>query len=197
MNMDITIEDLKKTLADVPGTRDPKNMHLDNVLKYHIHIERLINKILDSHFPGSDRDISIGEYLNFFKKVKVLDDLRIFESKKVTNSLRALNSIRNRFAHPNDSCHLTQEDVDNLERGFQVKGKKLSTLYKERLSKIEALTLDSPSSKSILEVTDQDTLVLWTFNHILDVLIEHVLEKKIKELEKSKQFRKFNDTTAP
>lgn len=87
---------------------------LTKVLKTHLYIENLINEILNSSFPNSNKLLT----LKFSRKIDLIEAMNDY-SGKIIKPLRALNHIRNKYAHDlnykpteqeiTDLCHIIKD----------------------------------------------------------------------------------------
>ena len=70
------------------------------VLFIHLHIEYLINKIIEIKFPKPDMILKDGGDLKFFSnKLKILEALGGFPDKDMCKKISLINRIRNFYSH--------------------------------------------------------------------------------------------------
>ena len=98
---------------------DPKNDPVLMILKCHLLAEFYMDKLLIAALPRGD--ILVDEdkvQLMFFNKLSVVEALNIL-SKKIIDSLKKLNKLRNDCSHEQD-YEISECDIDKLGNPFGV-----------------------------------------------------------------------------
>jgi hypothetical protein len=114
---------------DAAGTkRDEVTM----ILRSHLLVEYYLDHVIILEIPRGD--ILLKENFSFSQKLFIIEALDIL-AKEVTDSARALNSVRNRCAHDLD-YKVTEVDIDKIGRPF---GKEYLEIKKKHFQTIKLL----------------------------------------------------------
>lgn len=137
------------------------------VVRSHIYVERLVNRLIDSLLPYPDS--FSGARINFSHKIDLA--LALGLKQQFGPPLKKIGSIRNQFAHEAEA-KITKKNVTDL---FNTLDREEKELLHESLRLTEEKTKSSVKrAYSDLEARDQFTLMIVTLHSMLIVAISEI-----------------------
>lgn len=137
------------------------------VVRAHLHVEHLIDKLAAHHFPKAEALTRL--HLEYSDKVTLLEAFGYRPS--MTTPLSAIGGLRNDFAHKLDFV-LTADRMDALYNSFDQEGKEVVQKSYQRTR--QQLSSDAP--KTLAKLVPKDRFVLYAAAIRTILLVAHMQE---------------------
>jgi len=144
---------------------------LGMVIRAHIHVEAQLIRLLEALVPYPESLDKMN--LDYSQRVNL--SIAMGLKPEQAPPLRALGSIRNRFAHRLDSS-LNRSDVDNLYNAFSSDDKIIVQQGFDRTNK--QMSQDNKVKFKMLEPRDQFILMAVTLISMLEVAVSEVVARE-------------------
>ena len=147
---------------------EAKDRQLHSVISYHLILEDVVNKLIDSRFPNPKSVHDVG--LSLKSKIKILDGLNVFRNpEKWLPPLYGINKLRNKFAH-NIQTRFTRKEINEIVGDNQA--------IKDAMARSLKRMKEDPEYGDLFEVfyeKDSDSDVLSDFHFVAGHCINYLL----------------------
>jgi hypothetical protein len=144
---------------------------LGAVIRAHIHIESLLNNLIESHFEFPEQLKKLN--LEFHQKIIIAQAIGL--KPEYATPLSALGTLRNNFAHRLDT-KLGKNEIESLYKSF--KGDDKQIIQNAYMRTKKAFKKKRPKSVTKLEPREQFTLIIISIQTVLIAAIKELLNEK-------------------